>query len=206
MERNNSPEPFEPGRQPEIRRLPSDSPKIYVASLADYNNGKIHGVWIDATLEPEEIQEQIRAMLQLSTVLSAEDETFGDWVIHDSEGFGLATVHEHDDLQTMHRLAMGIAEYGLAFSAWADVFEGDSEHWEQFSEAYLGEYYSLTAYGETIIDDMGWQQEITRVLPESVARYARIDAEALAQDMWLSGEIQIIHRPGGGMWVFRGDA
>lgn len=142
-------------------------------------------------------------MLENSPVLQAEGETFGDWAIHDSSGFGLSAVHEHDDLDTLHKLAVGIEEHGDAFSAWADAFEGDSEHWEQFSEAYLGEYHSLTAYGETIIDDMGWQQEIDRVLPESVARYARIDAQALAQDMWLGGEIQIVHRPGGGVWVFR---
>lgn len=41
----------------------STSPRIYVASLSDYNAGRLHGVWIDATLDPDAIEEQIRAML-----------------------------------------------------------------------------------------------------------------------------------------------
>ena len=38
----------EAGQQP--------SSAIYVASLADYNNGVLHGAWIDAAREPAEIQ------------------------------------------------------------------------------------------------------------------------------------------------------
>ena len=34
-------------------------PKIYVADLAAYNNGKLHGVWIDATLDLEDIQAEL---------------------------------------------------------------------------------------------------------------------------------------------------
>jgi antirestriction protein len=40
--------------------------RIYVASLADYNNGRLHGVWIDATQGADAIEEQTRAMLRQS--------------------------------------------------------------------------------------------------------------------------------------------
>ena len=36
--------------------------RIYVADLAAYNNGKLHGVWIDACDDLEDIQEQIDKM------------------------------------------------------------------------------------------------------------------------------------------------
>ena len=35
------------------------SPRIYVASLSDYNAGRLHGVWIDAAEELDEIWSQI---------------------------------------------------------------------------------------------------------------------------------------------------
>jgi antirestriction protein len=37
--------------------------KIYVADLAAYNNGKLHGIWINACDDVEDIQEQINKML-----------------------------------------------------------------------------------------------------------------------------------------------
>lgn len=41
-------------------------PRIYVASLADYNDGRLHGVWLDATDEPDELHTGIWAMLRQS--------------------------------------------------------------------------------------------------------------------------------------------
>ena len=32
---------------------PRDGPRIYVASLSDYNNGTLHGMWIEAVTDPE---------------------------------------------------------------------------------------------------------------------------------------------------------
>ena len=44
-------------------------PKIYIADLAAYNNGYLHGEWVDATLEVEEIEEKIEEILANSPVL-----------------------------------------------------------------------------------------------------------------------------------------
>ncbi len=41
----------------------TDVPRIYVADLAAYNAGKLRGVWIDATKEPDEIHAEVLAML-----------------------------------------------------------------------------------------------------------------------------------------------
>ena len=56
--------------------------RIYVAGLAAYNAGHLHGVWIDATLELDDIQGQVDAMLAASPVEDAEE-----YAIHDFEGF-----------------------------------------------------------------------------------------------------------------------
>lgn len=40
----------------------SNEISIYVADLAAYNNGKLHGVWINATDDLDDIQEQVNRM------------------------------------------------------------------------------------------------------------------------------------------------
>ena len=44
----------------------NSDPIIYVACLASYNSGRLHGVWIDATRGHDHIQEQVNEMLKNS--------------------------------------------------------------------------------------------------------------------------------------------
>ena len=62
---------------------------IYVACLAAYNNGKLHGCWIDATQELDDIQDQINSML-----VSSPEEDAEEYAIHDYEGFGSYSLGE----------------------------------------------------------------------------------------------------------------
>ena len=61
----------------------SEEIRIYVADLAAYHNGKLHGVWIDATQELDDIRDQINVMLAESPEGFAEE-----YAIHDYEGLG----------------------------------------------------------------------------------------------------------------------
>lgn len=67
------------------------TPRIYVACLASYNNGVLHGAWIDATQDAEAIEEDIAAMLRASpypnvAVRCPDCEGFGQKSIgHNSE-------------------------------------------------------------------------------------------------------------------------
>lgn len=47
--------------------------RIYVADLAAYNNGKLHGVWINATDDLDDIQKQVNKMLAESPEGFAEE-------------------------------------------------------------------------------------------------------------------------------------
>ncbi len=49
----------------------SEEIRIYVACLAAYNSGYLHGVWIDATADIDDIQDQINSMLESSPVEDA---------------------------------------------------------------------------------------------------------------------------------------
>jgi len=53
--------------------------RIYVASLSDYNAGRLHGAWIDATQDADEIEAEVQEMLAASPEPIAEE-----WAIHDS--------------------------------------------------------------------------------------------------------------------------
>ena len=52
--------------QPTPRSRPALEPKIYVASLSDYNNGHLHGDWIEAAQDPGDIGNEIDSMLERS--------------------------------------------------------------------------------------------------------------------------------------------
>lgn len=196
-------ESTQPGPQPEAEQ-PHETesrpaPAIYVASLADYNNGRLHGAWIDAAREPDEIHADIDAILANSREPCAEE-----WAIHDYEQFGRWNVNEYDSIEQVSRIAKGIAEHGYAYSAWADVFDGEDASFDtdSFHEAYLGHYDSVLDYVEQMADDLGYETELDG-LPEHLRQYTRIDYAAIARDMELSGDIATVDDPHGGLWIFR---
>ncbi|MGX9427999.1 antirestriction protein ArdA [Bradyrhizobium sp. LeoA1S1] len=64
--------------------------RIYVACLASYNNGLLHGAWIDASTDVDSMQDEINAMLRASrfpnvTVKCVECEGSGEKTFHNSE-------------------------------------------------------------------------------------------------------------------------
>ena len=185
---------------------PEPHPAIYVASLADYVNGRLHGVWLDAARDADEIHADIAAMLARSPEPGAEE-----FAIHDYEQFGHWRVGEYDSVEQVSRIARGIAEHGHAYSAWADILDGhldtidpDSEA-EAFHEAYLGHYASLADYAEQMADDLGYTAELAK-LPEHVQQYTHIDYAAIARDLEASGDIATLSDPEGGVWIFNANS
>ena len=80
-------------------------PRIYVASLADYNAGRLHGRWIRADRPPDQIYRDIREMLDASQVPGAEE-----WAIHDFEGFGQYRLRESTRIDSVVRLVREMGE------------------------------------------------------------------------------------------------
>ena len=80
--------------------------RIYVACLAAYNNGKLHGAWIDATQDLDDIQDQINQMLADSPEPDAEE-----YAIHDYEGFDGYGLSEYEGIQSVHEIACFIEEH-----------------------------------------------------------------------------------------------
>ncbi|MFN4024169.1 MAG: antirestriction protein ArdA [Hyphomonas sp.] len=152
-----------------------DRPRIYVACLAAYNNGCLHGRWIEATM-PDEIRGQVRAMLAASPEPDAEE-----WAIHDYEGFEGAHLSEYASFETVCDLAGFIAEYGELAARIYQHYGCDLEQARAAFEDYAGEYRSAADFAEELHNELG------TTMPESLSYY--IDWQALARDMALNGEI-----------------
>jgi antirestriction protein len=188
----------QPNRREEGEREQKVRPRIYVASLSDYNEGRLHGGWFEADREPEELEKEIGFMLACSPEPVAEE-----WAIHDFEGFGLAYISEYESLETVSRLAKGIAEHGLAFAAWAAVQSNGEEALGRFEDAYLGNWESLEEYADELLYGLDLD-EAQRLLPEAIRPYLVLDVEAFARDLELGGDVITVKAPDGTVWVFDG--
>ena len=181
-------------------------PRIYVASLSDYNAGVLHGVWLDCNDSVEALRSGIDQMLADSPATKRWGEMAEEWAIHDYEGFGRhIQLNEYESLERVSRLARGIAEHGDAFAAWWSIEEPDDEDWGeievQFQDRYLGEYESLEKYGEQVLEDMGCDLDEIQGIPEGLRPYLTIDVAAWARDMEVGGDITTMER-GRGVYVF----
>ena len=77
----------------------TEPPRIYVACLAAYNNGILHGAWIEA-VDAWSMWEATRDMLAKSPIPDAEE-----WAIHDYEGFASIRISEYASFERVAELA-----------------------------------------------------------------------------------------------------
>lgn len=149
--------------------------RIYVADLAAYNAGYLHGVWIDATQEVDDIQEQINTMLAASPTQGAEE-----YAIHDYEGFGSYRLHEYAGIDTAHEIACFIDEFPDFGAALLDHMGDVDEARTAANNQYAGCYRSLADYAEELTAQTG-------DVPERLAYY--IDYERMGRDLEMGGDI-----------------
>jgi antirestriction protein len=183
--------------EPRPEREPSERPAIYVASLADYNAGRLHGRWIAADQEAERLHEEVAAMLAASPEPGAEK-----WAIHDYDNFGPLRLSEYESLERVATIAGGIARDGLAFAHWAAISDRDeADLAEGFDEHYLGYWASLEEYAEHLLDDLGYTQMVEQAVPESLRAYVHIDFAAYGGDLELGGDV-VASEGDGGLYLF----
>ena len=162
----------------------TDTPKVYAACLAAYNNGILHGAWIDAT-DAGELHEGIAAMLA-----NSKDPFPEEWAFHDSEGFGDYGVSEYAGIDDLAEIGRCIEEHGLAFAAYAEnIGQGADE--DGFQDAYCGEWDSEKDYAEETFGELC-------DIPSHLEFY--IDYDAVARDWFINDYYSV--RGGAGVYVF----
>lgn len=173
-------------------------PAIWACSLADYNAGVLYGEWIDADQEPAELHDAVAAMLAASPTNPNAEE----WAIFEHDGFGALHLDEHENLETVSRLAHGLVAHGPAFAAWADYLGHDSEQLDNFDEAFLGEWASVEAYAQHLLDDLGYLDVLDRAIPTNLRPYLQLDTAGFARDLQIGGDVFAKTTPNGGVWIF----
>lgn len=172
--------------------LTTDTPRIYVASLSDYNAGIRHGAWIDATAD--DLAEQVEAMLADSPTARREGLPAEEYAIHDHDGFCGLQVGEYDALDTVATLAAALADAGEAEALAALISAGHDL--DEFGDAYSGRWSSVEEYAADYIESSGVLADAS----EMVARY--FDFAAFARDLVLGGDIWTAPASGGDVYVF----
>lgn len=155
----------------------SEEIRIYVADLAAYNNGFLHGAWIDATQELDEIREQINIMLKASPI----EEEAEEYAIHDYEGFGGYSVSEYLGIEELQEVACFIEEHPEIGSDVLSHFGDDIEDARKaLEENYCGCHKSVADYAQELTED-------TSEIPKHLEFY--IDYDRMGRDMEMSGDI-----------------
>lgn len=154
---------------------PDSNPRIYVACLAAYNNGYLHGAWIDADQDAAEIRDEISAMLARSPMKDAEE-----YAIHDYEGFEGVTIREYASIESVARMGAFIAEHGALGAGLLEQFVGDIDQAETaLQDCYHGQFASFADFMEEVTTE-------SVTIPDAVRYY--VDWEAMARDAEMSGE------------------
>lgn len=152
------------------------TPRIYVACLAAYNSGRLHGAWIEVGADVETLGDAIARMLAASPQQGAEE-----FAIHDHEGFGGVSVREHAALDTLVEIAGFLRARGKLGALVLAHLGGDIDAARlALDEQYRGVFPDLPACFQDLTEE-------TVTIPEALAPY--IDYEAMARDAVLGGEI-----------------
>lgn len=161
--------------------------RVYMACLASYNNGILHGRWIDATQGIEHLQNELALMLSSSPIPHAEEHA-----LHDYEGFENLPLSEWESLEHIVELADFIETHGALGAALIGHY-GDIEHARcALTEYYIGHYDRAADYAQELTEDI-----IT--IPDSLAYY--IDYEAMARDLAIN-DLLVIETVGAGVHLF----
>ena len=174
-------------------------PRIYVADLAAYNAGRLHGKWIDLEgLDADDVYRIINEeILATSPVPLAEE-----FAIHDYEGFGDFRVHEYESIPTVVAVAELMEEHGEgpvgAFLGYHGTYYTDDleKAKEDFEESYQGQWESEEKFADNFLENAGLWDEI----PEWAQPY--FDVERYAHTLFIDDYYSIDAGLGEGVYVF----
>ncbi len=151
-------------------------PRIYVVCLAAYNNGRLHGTWIEVGDDAKAVWGRIEAMLKASPVALAEEHA-----IHDYEGFGGIEIAEYAAIDRVVEIAGFLRERGTLGALVLQHLDGEIDAAvEALDHNYRGVF-------ERPADCFQELTEETVEIPESLRLY--IDYDAMAKDAELNGDI-----------------
>lgn len=148
-------------------------PRIYIACLAAYNNGYLHGEWVDADQSAENLYEEVQKILASSPIPDSEE-----WAIHDYEEFGDLIINEYAGLETVSAMASFVVEHDELGAAVLAHVGGDMDDASRLlEECYHGEYDSEEDFAMSFAEE-------TMTIPDHLSYY--IDYEKMSRDLFIN--------------------
>lgn len=169
--------------------------RIYVACLAAYNNGFLHGIWIDCEgKDLDTLQDEVNEMLKQSPESDAEE-----WAIHDFEGFGNYRIEEYTRLEEIAEIgeAVGNSSYDLELitGVMDHCGHGVAKAVEYIDDNYQGKFKDLTEYAWNWLEESGEFEQILKHL-----QYY-FDIQAYTRDLNCNCDVFTIDAPNGNIYV-----
>lgn len=171
-----------------IKENEKSQAKIYVACLASYNNGILHGAWIVPSSDEKELQKQINEILKTSRQPFAEE-----WAIHDYDNFH--NLGEYPSIENICKVQKAIEEYGHELVNAYLQYNNDIDSLENIDDLYAGHYASFDQYSDEYVIDCDQFNNI----PEHLQYY--FDFEKYARD--LQSDYYVIESSNYGVYIFR---
>jgi|GEM_PF-3440275 len=190
----NQPIPAETERSADTE-TPPDPPMVFLADTGAYAAGVNRGRWLDATAEPEALQQ---AADELLTSSPFRDATV---TVRHTHGFAGLELDGSEDLATVSRLARGIAAHGRAFAAFAGLSGNADADPATFASTYTGSWDSLAAWAEHMVSELGWREQLDAHVPPALLPHLSIDYQRLGRE--LSYDAQVVEDDDGTVHVFR---
>lgn len=165
-----------------------------MACLAAYNEGKLHGVWIDPLLGAEHIEAEVAKMIAKSPAYGPEEA-----LIHDYEGFQGFDIGETGDWEFVAEVAELIDNnpliaYLLKAEGYPETVAGLKEAQDYHDEHYWGKFESYREVAEELLNEQGLLDEV----PECLRGW--IDLQGYGEDLFgASGsffEIEVVDSQG----------
>lgn len=143
-------------------------PQIYIACLASYNSGILHGKWIVPSTDEQELQDQIDSILKTSKQPFADE-----WAIHDYNYFH--NLGEYPSLQDICKVQEAIEKHGYELVNAYLEYNNDVDSLDDIEDSYIGEYDSFQEYAEQYVEDC----DGFNMIPEHLQYYFDFESYAI---------------------------
>src|SRR5215472_6844189 len=98
----------------------TETPQVWIGCLAAYNEGHLHGKWVDAT-DVDEMHEAAKQIIKTSPASFAEEYFVADY--NDFPRSVVQSLGEFPNYEAVANVACGIEEHGEAFAAWLETLD-----------------------------------------------------------------------------------
>lgn len=162
-----------------------DTPKVWIACLAAYNEGHLHGKWVDA-IDADELYAAGEEIIATSPALLPEE-----LAIHDYDGFGSLSsmLGEYPSFEKVAAIGALLDEHGEQFLAFLEACEPDlnepDELEDRFWDAYCGAADSEKDYAYEYVESSGGWCGVE--IPDELENY--LDWDKIADTLFDHGDM-----------------